>query len=665
MGISIFENKTPDIFSGLSVKAEPGVAKTGGDDFSKVFEGCVDECADGPKPEVFSEGVKAAVNDEAKIILSRTTALTGNTKTNATSAEGTPIGPRAIVSVNHANATVSIEKTEAEPAGGEGVPADPQAAVTVTPASVTVSVEKTVSDPIRATGVPFDSKTVVTVSPASVAAMSEEAQATVEKDGYSAEGPEKPVTTRAHTDEERTDERDEAKETGKSVPHGQASLLGEAFVEAQKPTPTHQAEKAAVDEAYEKSPKRWNEAARAAVENAEEASTLPRADKTPVAENVVVKTVTAHLKETLNTEASMKAAVVDAAAPEKKSPEAPSTEEKNDKNGKTVREGKGVDPEALPGDKAVSIEKAGIKAAANDKGIVRDGNRGDENRPARAARGDERSGDGVPRVEPLSAQLPQQAKEVVEAVEGRKNEKSHPVAAHTAVLRDGGLNDVPESERPDAGLREKAVSLKTTPEETGLSSNHEEKGGKGRHEGWPKAGPVEGLSHGAIHANAEKFPSDALSAKPADTVKPEAVFERLSAGVRMSLGENGKEVSLSLAPEHLGSLHIKMSIEESSVKARIIVENEAAKTILDSDSGRLREVFARHGLTLDKYTVELGTNAFSGNSAPFSGGSAENPFNSRSHRGHSAQSPETCLETRLYGEFENTRRTTGGVDLFA
>lgn len=358
----------------------------------------------------------------------------------------------------------------------------------------------------------------------------------------------------------------------------------------------------------------------------------------------------------------MKAVVVDAAATEKKSTTAPATEEKNDK---TVRESKGVNPEALPDDKAGGIRKDEIKAAANDKRTIGDGNRGDVNSPVRPAQGGEHSGGGVPRVEPLRAQLPHEAKEVVEAVEGRKNEKSHPAAGHSVVLHDNDLNDVSESERPDAGLLEKAVSLKTAPDGAGLSLNHEEKGGKGRHEGWPKAGAVEGLSHGAVHANTEKFPVDALSAKPVDTVKPEAVFERLSTGVRMSLGENGKEVSLSLSPEHLGTLHIKMSIEESSVKARIIVENEAAKTILDSDSGKLREVFARHGLTLDKYTVELGTNAFSGNSAPFSGGSAENPSNNRSHRAHNAQSPETAIETRPYGELENTRWATGGVDLFA
>ncbi|MBI5467574.1 MAG: flagellar hook-length control protein FliK, partial [Deltaproteobacteria bacterium] len=256
---------------------------------------------------------------------------------------------------------------------------------------------------------------------------------------------------------------------------------------------------------------------------------------------------------------------------------------------------------------------------------------------------------------------PEQAKAAVEAV---KDHRNLPAPDHAAALRTDELNAGGESAGPVAGNRDNPLYPAAKPSGSDLSENRDEKGAKG--EAGLKAGPVTGLSHGAIHVNTEKFPVDALSAKPVESVKPEAVFEKLSTGVRMSLGGNGREVSLNLAPEHLGVLHIRMSIEESSVKARIVVESEAAKTILDSDSGKLREVFARQGLTLDRYTVELGANAFSESSARFSESApGENPYGGRSHWGGHAQRPDNTIETRPYIQSENTRRASGGVDLFA
>ncbi len=83
------------------------------------------------------------------------------------------------------------------------------------------------------------------------------------------------------------------------------------------------------------------------------------------------------------------------------------------------------------------------------------------------------------------------------------------------------------------------------------------------------------------------------------------VYEKFSQALKMSFLAGGRQVNLRLSPEHLGTLEIKLTGDGENVNARIIVDSRAVKNLLDSDSAKLRELFAQQGLNMDKYSVDV------------------------------------------------------------
>ncbi len=83
------------------------------------------------------------------------------------------------------------------------------------------------------------------------------------------------------------------------------------------------------------------------------------------------------------------------------------------------------------------------------------------------------------------------------------------------------------------------------------------------------------------------------------------VYERFSQAIKLSFLGGGKQVNLRLSPEHLGRLQIKLTGEGSSVTAKVIVDSVAVKNLLESDSGKLKELFSQQGLNMEEYTVEV------------------------------------------------------------
>ncbi|MBI5827932.1 MAG: flagellar hook-length control protein FliK [Deltaproteobacteria bacterium] len=91
------------------------------------------------------------------------------------------------------------------------------------------------------------------------------------------------------------------------------------------------------------------------------------------------------------------------------------------------------------------------------------------------------------------------------------------------------------------------------------------------------------------------------------------IYDRLDSGLNIAVTRGAKEVSISLHPEHLGAIRIRLNMEDPSsnaVSARITVDSVEVKRVLDADAGALKEAFSRQGLKLDGYTIELGKNAF-------------------------------------------------------
>ncbi|MBI5491400.1 MAG: flagellar hook-length control protein FliK [Deltaproteobacteria bacterium] len=133
------------------------------------------------------------------------------------------------------------------------------------------------------------------------------------------------------------------------------------------------------------------------------------------------------------------------------------------------------------------------------------------------------------------------------------------------------------------------------------------------------------------------------------------IYEKLSSGVKMSIAREGGSVRMSLHPEHLGEMRITLSIEDKSVKAEVLVENNAVKEILSTDTGRLKEIFSQNGLTLEQFSIGLNTpserDGYQGAGGGFGG--SNNNFRDNGRAGDEA-------ETAPYQKAVN--RT--GIDIF-
>ncbi|MBI5587534.1 MAG: flagellar hook-length control protein FliK [Deltaproteobacteria bacterium] len=271
--------------------------------------------------------------------------------------------------------------------------------------------------------------------------------------------------------------------------------------------------------------------------------------------------------------------------------------------------------------------------------------------------------DGSPEpklVQPAHAPADTPVKETREAVQHHRN---LPVNATVDPLRADNVNAGAVNREVAPESHVSALYANTAPYGSDGSERRDDNAGKDQET--LKADGVKSGAEGVFQSNNEKFKVETVDAKPAEAVRTEAVYEKLETGVKMSLARGGSEISLRLTPEHLGALHIKLSVDEGSVKARIVVESNAAKTVLDSDSARLKEVFAAQGLSLDRYTIELGVNSYSAGANPFSENGAKGEmYNRQSAWNRGEDKNEQAAEAKPYRWSENTRKSVGGVDLF-
>lgn len=173
----------------------------------------------------------------------------------------------------------------------------------------------------------------------------------------------------------------------------------------------------------------------------------------------------------------------------------------------------------------------------------------------------------------------------------------------------------------------------------------------------------------AVTTPADRFSVD--SAKPAKeeaSVHKTEVYGKLENGIKASIAKSGKEVSLSLNPDHLGQMRIKLNIEDNLVSAKIVVDNAAVKGVLEADAGKLREVFGSQGLTLDKYTIEISQQS-SFSPSDLGGGQAgmsrEGAYSQNAWRNFTMNSSEDQNGMQYPQEFREGGIKKSGVDLFA
>ena len=70
---------------------------------------------------------------------------------------------------------------------------------------------------------------------------------------------------------------------------------------------------------------------------------------------------------------------------------------------------------------------------------------------------------------------------------------------------------------------------------------------------------------------------------------------------------------MQLNPEHLGSLHIRLSSKQGNVTAQFVVQNEAVRAALEMQMIQLKENFAEQGIKVDAVEVTVESHAFNQN----------------------------------------------------
>jgi flagellar hook-length control protein FliK len=106
-----------------------------------------------------------------------------------------------------------------------------------------------------------------------------------------------------------------------------------------------------------------------------------------------------------------------------------------------------------------------------------------------------------------------------------------------------------------------------------------------------------------------RTPSPVKSATSAPPMQrmAEAVLDQVTRGLRVSLDQARSEVTLQLKPESLGTIRMRLSVENGAVQAMIQVENAEIRKIIESGLTRLGERLAEQGYRLDRSHVTVET----------------------------------------------------------
>ena len=83
------------------------------------------------------------------------------------------------------------------------------------------------------------------------------------------------------------------------------------------------------------------------------------------------------------------------------------------------------------------------------------------------------------------------------------------------------------------------------------------------------------------------------------------VVRQVADKVRFLASQGTQQMSLHLSPEHLGSVHLKVSLQAGEMQIHAVVETEMAQRALESNISSLRESLEKQGISLDGLEVSV------------------------------------------------------------
>ena len=100
---------------------------------------------------------------------------------------------------------------------------------------------------------------------------------------------------------------------------------------------------------------------------------------------------------------------------------------------------------------------------------------------------------------------------------------------------------------------------------------------------------------------------------PGENVSAHEIYDQIGEYIKTQVKPGMSEVEMQLNPEHLGSLHIRLSSKQGNVTAQFVVQNEAVRAALEMQMIQLKENFAEQGIKVDAVEVTVESHAFNQN----------------------------------------------------
>lgn len=104
----------------------------------------------------------------------------------------------------------------------------------------------------------------------------------------------------------------------------------------------------------------------------------------------------------------------------------------------------------------------------------------------------------------------------------------------------------------------------------------------------------------------------ALDAKVGKTIS-DSILNQIAEKIKLNVGGEFKSIEMQLYPEHLGKVGIEVVAREGMLTAKIYVENEAVKNVLETRLAELKESFNNQGLKVEDVEVTIASHSFEEN----------------------------------------------------
>jgi flagellar hook-length control protein FliK len=97
-----------------------------------------------------------------------------------------------------------------------------------------------------------------------------------------------------------------------------------------------------------------------------------------------------------------------------------------------------------------------------------------------------------------------------------------------------------------------------------------------------------------------------INAVTVDHVNKDDLFAQIVEKAKVSINHGNGEMEVSLKPEHLGKLHLKISVENQLVTAKFVAESQQVKEVIETNLNQLRRNLQDTGIQVDQLMVSVG-----------------------------------------------------------